>query len=511
MNLNAEEILSLIEVLLDEKISSIPIKEGKRGIRGRAGLDGKNGKDGKDGKDFVFSESKKEILNLILENKESFKGPKGDRGERGPKGQKGSPGKDGLDGLDGKSFEWDDYKEEIFNKINEYRLKFSDLTEKEKEELKGERGPRGFKGVSGKDGKDFIWEEHEHKIFSEIEKNSLTFEKLTEEQKQELRGPRGLRGQRGKSGIDGKNGIDGKDFIWEEHQDKISNLVEKFRLKFDELTDDQKKEIRGERGPRGQRGRQGIQGEKGEKGDTGLTGAPGIKGLDGRDGKDGKDGVDGKDAPIIIDIKLEEWNNYIYFVFLFDDGTKIETKKIERPVINQMVSQIVQSLISKSSFPVSDEGVELTSNIKSINFVGDLVEATSDVDGNVTVTVLNPPSGIVVPNVTCNEDVYLGAAVYMDSSEVAQNAIATSIDTSNVLGIVEAKQSDTLCTVRVSGKTESVFSGLDVANTYYLSDTTPGALQTAIPTQSGHVKLRLGQAFNANSLVYIKGEAVIRL
>lgn len=341
MNLNVEEILSLIEVLLDEKINDIPIKEGKRGVRGKPGIDGKDGKDGKDGRDFDFVENQKEILDLFLKNKDKFKGPKGDRGQ---KGQKGSPGKDGINGKngkDGKDFDWNEYRDEIFNKIYEYRLKFSDLTKEEKEQLKGERGPRGLKGSQGRDGKDFIWEDHEQKIISEIEKNSLTFEKLTEDQKQELRGPRGLRGQKGKPGSDGKDGKDGKSFVWNEHEQEISSLVEKFRLKFEDLNNDQKEEIRGERGPRGQRGRQGIQGEKGDKGETGLAGIPGIAGLNGLDGKDGKDGLDGKDAPRIINITLEEWNNYIYFVFFFDDGTKIETKKIERPVVSQMVSQII--------------------------------------------------------------------------------------------------------------------------------------------------------------------------
>lgn len=310
MKFEFEEILSLIEVLLDEKISDIPLLQGKRGVRGPKGLDGQdgiNGQDGlngRDGRDGIDGK----------DGKDGVRGPrglKGQKGDVGPKGEKGDKGEKGERGEIGPKGE------------------------------QGERGPRGFKGSPGLDGKSFIWEDHKDEILSKIKDSSLKFEHLTQEQIQELRGPRGFRGQKGKSGLDGKDGQDGKNFEWEEHKEKILEHLNTLKLKFDDLTEDEKESLRGFRGPRGQRGKQGEQGEKGEKGDTGLTGAPGIRGLRGEDGKDGKDGIDGKDAPIIIDIELEEWNDYIYFVFYFDDGRKIETKRIERPVINQLVQQIV--------------------------------------------------------------------------------------------------------------------------------------------------------------------------
>ena len=92
----------------------------------------------------------------------------------------------------------------------------------------------------------------------------------------------------------------------------------------------------------------------------------------------------------------------------------------------------------------------------------------------------------------------------------AQNAIATSINTSNVLGFVESKTSPTLCNVRVSGRTGENFSGLDVTKDYYLSASNAGEIDTVVPTTAGHVKIRLGQPITSTRFVYLKGEPVVR-
>lgn len=161
---------------------------------------------------------------------------------------------------------------------------FDDLTPEQRELLKGEKGDAGRDGKDGVDGK------------------SLTFDDLTAEQIASLKGKDGRDGIDGK---DGKDGLDGKPFT------------------FADLTQEQKESLKGESGKDGidgKDGRDGVDGKpftfddltaeqrallKGEKGENGdaltfddLTAEQreSLKGKDGRDGVDGKDGRDGADG-----------------------------------------------------------------------------------------------------------------------------------------------------------------------------------------------------------------------
>lgn len=156
----------------------------------------------------------------------SLVGPKGDEGKQGP------AGKDGIQGPQGPQ---------------------------------GEVGPQGPQGEPGKDG-------------------SITFEELTEEQKETLRGPQGIQGPKGDKGDPGEKGADGQPG---------------------------KDGAQGPIGPQGEQGIQGIQGipgEKGEKGDKGDTGEQGIQGPQGEPGKDGSNGIYvGTEEP--IDSEALVWIN----------------------------------------------------------------------------------------------------------------------------------------------------------------------------------------------------------
>ena len=123
--------------------------------------------------------------------------------------------------------------------IENANVSFDDLTEAQKESLQGADGEDGRDGIDGKDG-------------AQGEKGD------TGEQ-----GIQGVKGDTGAVGADGKDGRDGVD-----GQDGVD----------------------GKDGAKGEKGEQGIQGEKGETGDSGSDGK------DGQDGKDGINGVDGKDG-----------------------------------------------------------------------------------------------------------------------------------------------------------------------------------------------------------------------
>lgn len=69
-------------------------------------------------------------------------------------------------------------------------------------------------------------------------------------------------------------------------------------MSFEDLTEEQKESLRGEPGPQGEVGPQGPQGEQGIQGETGPAGADGktpVKGVDYFDGADGKTPVRGTD------------------------------------------------------------------------------------------------------------------------------------------------------------------------------------------------------------------------
>lgn len=120
-------------------------------------------------------------------------------------------------------------------------------------------------------------------------------------------------------------------------------------------------------------------------------------------------------------------------------------------------------------------------------------------------------SGLVLPDVDCVASVYVGAVVYMNASGVANNAIATSEATSNIIGIVEAKSSSVRCAIRVLGVTGSIFSSLDPTKEYYLSHTAPGEITTVVPPGvTGYVVIKVGQPYSSDELLVLKGQRVVR-
>lgn len=126
------------------------------------------------------------------------------------KGEAGPPGKDGA-------------------------MRFEDLTDEQRESLRGPVGPQGPQGPEGPVGP----------VGPKGADGTMTFEELTEEQRESLRGPQGPQGETGPQGIQG---------------------------------------IQGARGPQGE---QGIQGPIGPQGETGPQGKQGEQGPTGPQGKTG--------------------------------------------------------------------------------------------------------------------------------------------------------------------------------------------------------------------------------
>lgn len=117
---------------------------------------------------------------------------------------------------------------------------------------------------------------------------------------------------------------------------------------------------------------------------------------------------------------------------------------------------------------------------------------------------------VVLTDVPCNAAVAVGDWVRLDGTSTCQKAIADSEANSNVLGVVEEKASAVLCTVRVLGVSSGIFAGLDVAQEYFLSASTAGAMTTTPPSASGEILLKLGQPFSATEFLVLKGMRIER-
>ena len=180
-------------------------------------------------------------------------------GLQGPIGPPGPPGKDGTDGKDGRPGAKGDKGDKGDDGDP---LTWDDLTQAQKNEL------TGSDGADGEDGADFTYDMFTQDQLDDLvgpkgekgdEGKPLTWDDLTQDQKDEL------------TGSDGEDGADGADFTYDMFtQDQLDNLV----------------------GPKGE---QGDEGEKGDDGDPltwdDLT-EDQIEAITGEDGEDGKNGKD---------------------------------------------------------------------------------------------------------------------------------------------------------------------------------------------------------------------------
>jgi len=117
-------------------------------------------------------------------------------------------------------------------------------------------------------------------------------------------------------------------------------------------------------------------------------------------------------------------------------------------------------------------------------------------------------SGLILRNVPCDSGVALTDAVKMISG-TAQKAQADSVTNSNMIGIVERKETSILCDIRVTGVSLGVFSGLDETKEFFLSAATAGLVTATAPIGSGEVVVRVGQPFSGTELMVNKGTRLV--
>lgn len=175
------------------------------------------------------------VIEFVSNNPDNFRGVKGDKGDKGDTGAKGDKGDTGLQGEQGPQGPKGDRG------------------------LQGIQGPKGEPGMDGIDGVD----------------GTVRFEEFTQEQIDMIKGEPGLDGAPGPQGPKGDTGDTGP-------QGEKGEPGQDGTMVFEELTPEQKAELKGEKGdtgeqgPQGEQGIQGIQGERGFEGPQGPQGEPGT-------------------------------------------------------------------------------------------------------------------------------------------------------------------------------------------------------------------------------------------
>lgn len=455
------------------------------------------GEPGRNGHDFNMADHEDTIKSWIEERRLKFSDltPEEVSMLKGEPGRRGEPGHD---------FNMAEHEETIKAWIEERRLKFSDLSEEEIESLRGEPGK------PGRPGADFSMETHGESVMEILrtvfrensEDCKLKFSDLSPEEKSLL------------------------------------------KLTFNDLSLDEIEELRGPRGVRGPRGQKGKDGKDGKNGRNGIDGLPGINGKPGLNGKDGLDGEDGADAPYITDIKLEEKSDSFYFVFEFSDGAVIETNDISRPL-----SKIVETYIvggpgggggggggEAGEIQVAYNGADI-GPVSKIDFSDDFNLAYSATTKTLQVSVGAIP--VEEPHLLidhpCEPDVYVGAVVYMDKTAtpvpiidwvpiasadplmqftyapIVGNAIASVPGKSRPIGICIAKDDATnTCTVTKS-VTGNIYTGLDVVPDYFLSGDVAGGMvkEEDLALAPGSYKVRVGHAITDKKFLYDRGDRTL--
>lgn len=148
--------------------------------------------------------------------------------------------------------------------------------------------------------------------------------------------------------------------------------------------------------------------EKGDKGDKGADGKQGKDGRDGKDGKDGingKDGADGKDGVSVRDAKIDFDGS---LVITLSTGQEINVGEVVAPDLAEKI-KVISTMSTNGAVAILDEGTSITSGVKSLNFVGSGVTATTSGD-NVTVTVAGGGGSGTVTSVAATVPSFLSVA-----------------------------------------------------------------------------------------------------
>ena len=129
-------------------------------------------------------------------------------------------------------------------------------------------------------------------------------------------------------------------------------------------------------------GRDGANGKDGRDGKDGKSGRDGLKGDRGVDGQAGRDGVDGVDGISVVNAHIDFDGS---LVITLSDGRELNVGEVVSADVAEKI-KVISTMSTNAAIAVKEEGSTLTNGVKSINFVGTGITATTSGD-DVTVTV----------------------------------------------------------------------------------------------------------------------------
>jgi len=172
-----------------------------------------------------------------------------------------------------------------------------------------------------------------------------------------------------------------------------------------------------------QDGQDGKDGKDGRDGKDGKSGRDGLKGDKGVDGQAGRDGVDGVDGVSVVNANIDFDGSLIISL---SDGREINVGEVVSADVAEKI-KVISTMSTNAAIAVKEEGTTITSGVKSFNFVGTGITATTSGD-DVTVTVAGGGGSGTVTSVSA---LTLGTSGTDLSSTVA-NSTTTPIITLNV-------------------------------------------------------------------------------
>jgi hypothetical protein len=167
-------------------------------------------------------------------------------------------------------------------------------------------------------------------------------------------------------------------------------------------------------------GRDGSNGKDGRDGKDGKSGKDGLKGDKGADGQAGRDGVNGVDGVSVVNANIDFDGSLIISL---SDGREINVGEVVSADVAEKI-KVISTMSTNAAIAVKEEGTTLTSGVKSINFVGTGITATTSGD-DVTVTVAGGGGSGTVTSVAASG----GTGISVSGSPITTSGTLTITNT----------------------------------------------------------------------------------
>ena len=263
-------------------------------------------------------------------------------------------------------------------------------------------------------------------------------------------------------------------------------------------------------GKDGKNGQDGRNGKDGKPGRDGAAGAKGQSGQDGANGVDGKDGISISDAHIDFDGSL---------IITLSDGKVLNVGEVVSQDIAEKIN-VIRTMSTNGAVAVKEEGTTLTSGVKSINFVGAGITATTSGD-DVTVTVSSGSGTVTSVAATVPAFLSVAGSPITTSGTLAISLSGTALPVANggtgvttSTGTTNVVLSNSPVLVTPDLGTPSALVGTNITGTataFTASNVTTNANLTGDVTSVGNastlatVNSNVGAFTNANITVNAKG------